>query len=101
MSDRMDYKTYTMPVNERLTYNHRTGQSSLIEWHKKMCLFMEAVFGADASTIFRERMLPRCMRSESYIASPGLPQGDDPVSVKARESDYTEWRQERKEFTLK
>jgi hypothetical protein len=62
---------------------------------------MEAVFGADASPIFRERMLPRCMRSDTYIPSPGLPEGDDPVAVKARESDYTEWRQERREFILK
>ena len=101
MSDRADYKSATMQVADRLTYNPRTGQSSLIEWNKKMCLFMEAVFGGDASSIFRERMLPRCMRSDEYIPSPGLPEGDDPVSVKARESDYTEWRQERREFILK
>jgi len=62
---------------------------------------MEAVFGADASPIFRERMLPRCMRSDHYIPSPGLPDDDDPVSIKIRENDYTEWRQERREFILK
>ena len=101
MSDRVDYRSAAMAVADRLTYNTRTGQSSLIEWNKKMCLFMEAVFGADASPIFRERMLPRCMRSDEYIPSPGLPEGDDPVSIKARESDYTEWRQERRDFILK
>ena len=62
---------------------------------------MEAVFGADASPIFREKLLPRCMRSDSYIQSPGLPEGDDPVAIKAREQDYTEWRQERRDFLLK
>ena len=93
-------KLYGMTKEERLIYNTRTGQSNLIEWNKKMCLFMEAVFGAKASPIFRERMLPRCMLSDTYVPSPGLPDEEDesPVAIKARELDYSEWRQERKEF---
>jgi hypothetical protein len=87
-----------MPERDRLIFFPRTGQSTLLDWNKKMTLFMEAVFGAKASPVFRERMLPRCMRSDQYIPSPGLPEGDDPVSVKAREIDYSEWRQERREF---
>ena len=74
-------KLYGMTAEERLTYNSRTGQSNLIEWNKKLCLFMEAVFGAKASPIFRERMLPRCMLSEKYIPSPGLPDEDDQSAV--------------------
>ena len=91
-----------MPRDQRLNYNPRTGQCSpsLIDWNKSMTLFMEAVFGAKASPIFRERLLPRCMRSETYIPTPGLPEDDDPVSVKAREIDYQEWRTERREFIL-
>ena len=93
-------KLNRMPKEECLIYNTRTGQSNLIEWNKKLCLFMEAAFGAKASPIFRERLLPRCMRSDSYIPSPDLPEGDDAVSIKAREIDYQEWRTERREFIL-
>ena len=93
-------KLQTMPREDRLIYNPRTNQSNLIEWNKKMCLFMEAVFGAKASPVFRERMLPMCMRSDTYTPSPDLPDGDDPVSTKAREIDYQEWRSERREFKL-
>ena len=102
MSDYIGSKTklYGMPKEERLVYNPRTGQSNLIEWNKKMCLFMEAVFGAKASPIFRNRMLPRCMQSDAYIPSPGIPDDTDQstVAIKARELDYSEWRHERKEF---
>ena len=100
MSDRISSSRYkdVMASEDRLIYSPRTGQSNLIEWNKKMTMFMEAVFGAKASPVFRERLLPRCMRSETYQPSPDLPTGDDPVSVKAREIDYSEWRQERREF---
>ena len=93
---------FSMPKEQRLGYNPRTGQCtpSLLDWNKSMTLFMEAVFGAKASPIFRERLLPRYMRSDTYVPSPGLPLGDDPVSIKAREIDYSEWRTERREFVL-
>jgi len=87
-----------MAREDRLIFSSRTGQSNLIEWNKKMTLFMEAVFGAKASPIFREKMLPTYMRSDNYVPSEGIPTGDDPVSIKAREIDYSEWRQERRDF---
>ena len=52
-----------------------------------MCLFMEAVFGAKASPIFRERMLPRCMLSDTYVESPGLPDEDDQSARAALEAE--------------
>lgn len=77
-----------MPNSERLVYNHRTGQFSLIELNKKVTLFIEAVFGANASSIFRERMLTRCTTHKHHPQ--GLPVGDDPVAIKVRENDYIE-----------
>lgn len=104
MSDRVtsNAKLYGMPSHQRLSYNPRTGQCtpSLIDWTKSMTLFMEAIFGATASDIFRNRMLPRCMRSDEYVPTPGLPEDNDPVSAKAREIDYQEWRSERRSYIL-
>ena len=87
-----------MAREDRLIFSSRTGQSNLIELNKKMTLFMEAVFGAKASPIFRQKMLPTYMRNDTYEPSEGLPMDDEPVSIKAREMDYSEWRQERRDF---
>ena len=63
---------------------------------------MEAAFGAKASPIFRERLLPSYMRTDHYIPSSNLADADDedPVSIKARELEYTEWRHDRRDFNL-
>ena len=87
-----------MPDQDRLHYNSKTGTSNLTEWHKKMVLFMEALFGSKCSSVFREKALPKYMIGP-YVADKDLPSGNDPVALEARKLDYSQWFQQRKEFT--
>jgi hypothetical protein len=86
-----------MPEQDRLHYNTKTGTSNLIDWHKKMVLFMEALYGSKCSSVFRDKLLPKYM--SPYVPDKDLPSGDDAVALEARKLDYSQWFQQRKEFT--
>ena len=87
-----------MPEQDRLHYNSKTGTSNLIDWNKKMVLFMEALYGSKCSSVFREKALPKYMIGP-YVPDKDLPSGNDPVALEARKLDYAQWFKKREEFT--
>jgi hypothetical protein len=87
-----------MAEQDRLHYNPKTGTSNLIEWNKKLALFMEALFGSKCSSVFREKALPKYMIGP-YVPDKDLPTGNDAVAVEARKLDYTQWFKRKEEFS--
>ena len=87
-----------MPDQDRLHYNSKTGTSNLIDWSKKMVLFMEALFGSKCSSVFREKALPKYMTGP-YVQDKDLPSGNDPIALEARKLDYTQWFKRKEEFS--
>ena len=87
-----------MAEQDRLHYNPKTGTSNLIEWNKKLALFMEALFGSKCSSVFREKALPKYMNGP-YVPDKDLPTGNDAVAVEARKLDYTQWFKRKEEFS--
>jgi hypothetical protein len=98
MSEPANSKYFSaMPESDRLHYNNKTGTSNLIDWHKKMVLFMEALYGSKCSSVFRDKALPKYMIGP-YVADKDLPTGNDAVAVEARKLDYGQWFKKREEF---
>jgi len=98
MSEPANSKYFSaMPEADRLHYNNKTGTSNLIDWHKKMVLFMEALYGSKCSSVFRDKALPKYMIGP-YVADKDLPTGNDAVAVEARKLDYGQWFKNREEF---
>ena len=99
MSEPANSKYFSaMPESDRLHYNNKTGTSNLIDWHKKMVLFMEALYGSKCSSVFRDKALPKYMIGP-YVADKDLPTGNDAVAVEARKLDYTQWFKRKEEFS--